>query len=92
MKFCVLLQLAAVGDGDVSFDSTKDDNGTCADVAYDSCVFTDCQVALGIDFALDSTIDDEVVRKPEFTANFYVAGKDISATGDRRRRYRFALR
>ncbi len=61
VKDGILLQFAAVGDRDVSFDFTEDHDRSGLDVADNFGVFTDGEIAFGVYFAFDPAINNEIV-------------------------------
>ena len=81
MEDGILFEFAAVGDGDVALDAAEDDDGAGLHIADDLGILTDGEVAFGIHFAFDATVDDEVVREAELALDLDIAGKDVFATG-----------
>ena len=73
----VAFELAAFLDDDVAFDLAEDDNGAGFDFALDVGVFADGECAIGVDFAFDASVDDEVVGELDGTFDFDVVGKYV---------------
>lgn len=80
----IAFEFAALLDDDVAFDLAEDDDGAGFDFAFDVGVFADGEGTIGVDFALDASVDDEVVGELDGTFDFDVVGEHVFSGCHRR--------
>ena len=73
----VALQLAALGDSDVAFDLAENGHSARLHFALDVSILTNCEAAIGLDFAIDFAVDDQVVRELDGAFDFNIIGEDV---------------
>ena len=62
-------------------DLAVNDDGRGLDLGLDSGVFADGEVAVGVDFAFDFSINDEVVGELDDAFDFHIGGKNVARGG-----------
>ena len=72
-----MFQFATISYGDITLNLSKDDDGSSLDITDNVGVFTARKIALGIDFALDSAIDEQIAGEAELAFNLHIVGEDI---------------
>ncbi len=55
--------------------------GSRLDLRFEAGVFTDSEVAAGVDFTFDLSINDEVVVELNGAFDFDIRGKDVAGSG-----------
>lgn len=80
-QYGVVLEFAALLDGDIAFDFAINDDRASFHLALDQGVLTYRETAVRNDFTFNLAVDDEAVGKLDGTFNFDVFGQNILAVG-----------
>ena len=77
----VVLDFAALLDGDVAFDFAENDDRAGFYLTLDQRVLTDREAAVRNDFTFNLAVDDEIMGKLDGTFYFDVVGENVLAVG-----------
>ena len=77
----VVLEFAALLDGDVAFDFAENNDRAGFYIALDQRVLTDREATVRNDFTFNLAVYDEMVGKLDRTFNFDVVGENVLAVG-----------
>ena len=82
--FGARLEFDAVGGGEIAVHLAVDDDGRGFDLRLDTGVLADSEIAVGVDFTFDFTIDDKVIGEFDGAFDFNVGGKNVAGGGGTR--------
>ena len=77
----VVLEFAALLDGDVAFDFAENDDRAGFHLTLDQRVLADREAAVRNDFTVNFAVDDEIMEKFNGTFYFDVVGENVFTVG-----------